>query len=79
MIKIAPCPKCGSQDVYRSEPVSAGGGYAPNYLPALGGFWTSAKFRLVLCRSCGLTRFFASAEACAKVANSDKWNHADSI
>ena len=77
-MKIAPCPTCGSDDVYESQPISAGGGYAPNYLPDLGGFWMAAKFRLVLCRACGLTRFFASTEARNKVTDSNKWRRADS-
>lgn len=72
-MKIAPCPTCGSSELYESAPISAGGGYAPNYLPDLGGFWSSARFRLVMCGSCGLTRFFASPEARQKVAESNRW------
>jgi len=32
-----------------------------------------ANFRLILCKDCGLTRFFASREAREKVAESKKW------
>jgi predicted nucleic-acid-binding Zn-ribbon protein len=77
-MKIAPCPTCGSDDVYESQEVSAGGGYAPNYLPGLGSFWSAADFRVVLCRSCGHTRFFASEEARTKVADSNKWTRTGS-
>lgn len=53
--------------------MSAGGGYAPNYLPGLGGIFISGKFDVVVCQDCGLTRFFAPMEACAKLQKSDKW------
>jgi hypothetical protein len=53
--------------------VSAGGGYAPNYLPGLGRFWRAEKFNVVVCEDCGLTRFFASTDACARLASSTKW------
>jgi predicted nucleic-acid-binding Zn-ribbon protein len=77
-MKIAPCPTCGSDEVYESEPISSGGGYAPNYLPGLGKFWSAAEFTLVLCRSCGFTRFFATEDARKKVSVSGKWTLAGS-
>jgi predicted nucleic-acid-binding Zn-ribbon protein len=73
MEKLSPCPNCGSRALYRSKEVSAGGGYAPNYLPDLGSFWAAERFHLVLCKECGLTRFFASRGATAKLPNSEKW------
>ena len=66
------CPECRSSDLYRSD-VSAGGGHAPNYLPGLGSFWKAAKFMVVLCQRCGLTRFFAPPDALAKVSASNRW------
>ena len=72
-MKESPCPVCGSTYLFRSKEVSAGGGYAPDYLPELHGFWVPAQFRLVLCKDCGLTRFFASKEAREKVSESKKW------
>ena len=77
-MKLAPCPTCGSDEVYESDPISAGGGYAPNYLPGLGKFWSAAEFQVVLCRSCGLTRFFATEESRKKVSDSGKWRRAGS-
>ncbi len=78
MDKAGSCPNCGSRALYRSPEVSAGGGYAPNYLPGLargfaGLFRTSEKFVLVVCADCGLTRFFARAEARALVGDSKQW------
>ena len=73
MRKIAPCPGCGSTQLYASPPVSSGGGRAPNFLPHLGGIFRSARFEIVVCRDCGLTRFFASEEARTKLPSSTKW------
>ena len=73
-MKPGPCPHCESTEQYQTQkPVSAGGGYAPNYLPDLGTWRGAEKFTVVLCRRCGLTRLFASEEARQKLGASDKW------
>ncbi len=67
------CPSCNGEVLYTTT-VSAGGGYAPELLPGLGSFFfNSAKFRVVLCQSCGHTSFFAEQAALEKVASSPKW------
>jgi predicted nucleic-acid-binding Zn-ribbon protein len=68
------CPECRNSNLYASEGVSAGGGYAPNYLPGLGNFLSAAKFKVVVCKDCGLTRFFASQEVLGKLSESRKWH-----
>jgi len=73
MDNVAPCPNCRGTTLYRGPAVSAGGGHAPNYLAGLGRFLVSARFVLVVCRDCGLTRFFAQPEARAKLKESRKW------
>jgi predicted nucleic-acid-binding Zn-ribbon protein len=73
METLAPCPNCGGHTLYQGPETSAGGGYAPNYLPGLGGFIRQAKFVLVVCRDCGLTRAFASPQARAKLKESRRW------
>ncbi len=73
MEDVTPCPNCGGRTLYRSREVSSGGGYAPNYLPGLGGFCKTGRFTLVVCRDCGLTRFFASPPSRAKLKDSNKW------
>ena len=73
-MKKSSCPECGQSNLYSSSEVSAGGGYAPNYLPGLGSFFSVAKFTLVVCKDCGLSRFFASSEALGKLSESDKWH-----
>ena len=70
---VKPCPNCGGTDLFRGQPISAGGGHAPNYLRGLGPWYKAEKFTLVMCRDCGLTRFFASAEARGRLSQSDKW------
>jgi hypothetical protein len=59
--------------VYSSAEIASGGGHAPNYLPGLGSFWSAAKFTVLVCKDCGLTRFFASRDALGKLAESSKW------
>jgi len=72
-MRVSPCPNCGGSNQYRSRAVSAGGGHAPNYLPGLGSFFRAERFHLVVCKDCGLTRFFARREATDKLATTDKW------
>jgi len=67
------CPGCGGRTLYRGPETSSGGGHAPNYLAGLGRFWRSARFTLLVCRDCGLTRFYASPEARAKLKESSRW------
>ena len=74
MQKASTCPECDGSNVYESVGVSAGGGYAPNYLPGLGAFMVSGRFKVRLCRDCGFTRFFADKEALDKLPQSNKWH-----
>ena len=73
MRKDSTCPDCGHSNLYASEDVSSGGGYAPNYLPGLSTFFSSAKFTVIVCKDCGLTRFFASKKARENLSGSGKW------
>jgi predicted nucleic-acid-binding Zn-ribbon protein len=73
MDHVVPCPGCGGRTLYQSTDVRSGGSHGPDYLPGLGKFVTSAKFAVVVCRDCGLTRLFAQPEARAKLKDSKKW------
>ena len=73
MDSVASCPNCGGGNLFCSQEVSAGGGYAPNYLPGLGGFFGAEKFAVVVCRDCGLTRFFARPQARSKLPEAKQW------
>lgn len=76
MSNISPCPNCGQRSLYKTKkPISSGGGHAPNYLPGLGSLFRDGKFTVVVCRECGLTRWFAKAEALEKIGESSKWEH----
>ena len=71
---ISACPNCNGENLYRTrDPVSSGGGYAPNYLPGIGGTWGSAKMHVIVCQDCGLTRYFAESRYLAKLGDSKKW------
>ena len=73
MTHVSPCPNCQGKNLYKADNVSAGGGHAPNLLPGLGSFFASEKFTVVVCKDCGLTRFFARTEATSKLPESAKW------
>ena len=73
MDNVAPCPGCGSRTLYRSQEVDSGGSGGPDFLPGLGRFILSAKFVVVVCRDCGLTRFYAEPEARKKLGEAKKW------
>ena len=67
------CPECDGSRAYRQGGISAGGGYAPNYLAGLGSFFKAAHFTIAVCADCGLTRYYASPEARAKLQHSSDW------
>lgn len=73
MRKTSECPECDSHNLFVSS-ISAGGGYAPNYLNDLGSFWAAPKFDVVVCQDCGLTRFYAPEHARQKLSASKKWS-----
>ena len=73
MDAVAACTNCGGGNLFQSQEISAGGGYAPNYLPGLGGFFAAEKFTVVVCRDCGLTRFFARPQAREKLRETKQW------
>lgn len=66
------CPNCQGIEVYESRPVSSGND-GMTLLPGLGGWLTAARFRVIVCRSCGLTRFFADDAARARLQDSSQW------
>ena len=67
------CRDCGGHSLYRTT-ASSGGGYGPILLPGLGRFLKMADFHVVVCADCGLTRFYAAAEALAKLRSSSRWS-----
>ena len=67
------CAECGGSQLHQAR-VPAAGIHGPSFLPGLGGFLDFARFRVVLCADCGLTRFYAEPSARAKVAGSRHWS-----
>jgi len=72
-MRVSPCPNCGGNSLFKSKEISAGGGHAPNYLPGLGSVFTAEKFHVVVCKTCGLARFFARQEALEKLTDAAAW------
>jgi len=55
---ISPCPNCAGSNLYRSvHTTPATGLFGPNLLPKL----PMGRFRVIVCKDCGLTRLFASS------------------
>jgi len=54
----AKCPDCGGSELYRSKQNTPANGklFGPVLLPHS----SPARFRVVVCKDCGLTRFYAS-------------------
>ena len=73
MDKQSTCPECEGTRIYSHGGISSGGGYAPNYLPGLGGFFSSSKFTVRVCADCGLTRFYADPDARSKIREHKDW------
>jgi len=67
------CPECRGDNLYTHGGISARGGYGPDLLPGASGIFASAKMRSVVCRDCGLVRFYAGNEALARITPENGW------
>lgn len=72
----SPCSHCGGTTLYVRR-LSSAGGYGPHFLPGLGSFLRHADFDVVVCATCGLTRFFAEPSAREKVIRHVDWRRID--
>lgn len=70
---IKPCPNCDDRELYQTTVPSAASDGSQKFLPGLGRWFAAATFTVVVCRNCGLTRFFAAPEATAKLPKSKQW------
>ena len=66
------CPECGGASLYVTSAESAGA-TGPVLLPGLGTFLSYAMMQVVLCRDCGLLRFYAAEAARSRIAGSSAW------
>jgi predicted nucleic-acid-binding Zn-ribbon protein len=67
------CPECERQNVFATIS-NSGAGYGPMFLPGLGGFLRMAKFEVLVCADCGLTRFYAEPDARTKLSGAKGWS-----
>lgn len=65
---ITKCQACGGNDLMEAE-TSSRGGYGPALLPGTGSF-KSAKFRVVVCTTCGFVHWFVKPEDLHKIKKS---------
>jgi predicted nucleic-acid-binding Zn-ribbon protein len=68
------CPECGSNDLYSQGGINARGGYGADLLPGASGVFSTAKMRAVVCKGCGLVRFYADADALKRIGRDHGWN-----
>lgn len=68
------CPDCGSSDLHSHGGIPARGGYGPDLLPGLSRMFTSARMRAVVCRQCGLVRFYVAGEDLKRVNRENGWS-----
>ena len=66
------CSECGGDDL-RVKVVASGSLRGPHLLPGLGSFLAFAPMTVVVCRECGLVRFFAQPDALEKLDRASEW------
>ena len=74
-INANPCPECGGTSLFATT-ASSGGGHGAVLLPGLRGFFQPARFRVVVCGDCGLTRLYAEPRALKKLRQTRQWQPA---
>jgi predicted nucleic-acid-binding Zn-ribbon protein len=74
MEMVGSCPNCCGNELFTNR-VTSGNTRGLYLLEGLGGFFHFAKFDVVVCADCGLTRFFAEPSAREKARV--KWKPAN--
>jgi len=64
------CPECGGEDLYS---VTARSKAASFLLPGLSRFFLFARFQVVVCSDCGLTRLFVPEDDLAMLPEAKQW------
>ena len=73
MTDHAHCPECNGTRLYAHGDIRARGGYGPDLLPGAGGVFIAAKMKAVVCKDCGLIRFYADRKALERIDGDDGW------
>jgi predicted nucleic-acid-binding Zn-ribbon protein len=73
------CPECRNRSLHRKRQVPSGvtvpgnvGGWF-ELLPGLGTTFRYPTFDVIVCAQCGLTRFYADADACGRLSAAPDW------
>lgn len=74
LLSPKPCPECGSDNIFSHGGIDVRGGYGPDLLPGTSGILVSAKMRAVVCKDCGLIRYYAGKDALEKVTKQNGWS-----
>lgn len=76
MLTQSTCPSCGGRELYRSiHTTAANAAFGPNLLPES----ASGRFRVVVCRDCGLTQLFASTLDTEALSASPSWERTSDL
>ena len=73
MTRPQACPDCGSTQLLTHGDLAARGGYGPDLLPGAGTLFTPPKLRAVVCRDCGLLRYFVQRETLERMTTENGW------
>lgn len=68
-----PCPECDGTHLYVRDNIRTRGSYGPDLLPGASGIFSGARMKAVVCRDCGLIRFYASRETLARIDSDHGW------
>ena len=76
------CPNCGSMELYQAQRVEASSVYGPKLLPGLvqdgmGKTTRPIGFRAIVCRECGLIRYFVLPNLLEKLDNTEEWTRVE--
>ena len=68
-----PCPDCGNSNLMSHGGIPARGAYGPDLLTGAGGIFSTPKMRAVVCKDCGLVRYYVDSDALAKISTESGW------
>jgi predicted nucleic-acid-binding Zn-ribbon protein len=67
------CPECGSSEIFARGGINARGGYGPDLLPGTAKLFARGKMRALVCKGCGLIRFYAERETLSRINPERGW------
>lgn len=67
------CPECGGSELMTRDGISVRGGYGPDLLPGPGRWFSGPTVTAVVCKRCGLVRYFADKDTLAGITTEKGW------